>query len=387
MNPAQLPESYAPAQTRDRPLNVRLMIDNLGSGGAQRQLVNLAIGLQQRGHRLSVLVYQPADFYEEKLRAAGIPVLRETKKSRFSLKIIADLGRRLREPGLDVVISFLDTPSFYAELASLGPRRPKIIAAERSMAHETLGWRALRHVHRLADGVTTNSHHHRQRLEDQFGFLRGRIRTIYNGVDLQAFSPNPRPTPDPKAPLQLLVVARVEQTKNGLRLIEALHLLRQRGLEPRVNWVGLVDQNHAENQRNADEMRARIAALDLGQQWHWLGERRDVAALMQQHDALVHASYLEGLPNVVCEALACGLPVLASNCLDHPVLVRDGQRGLLFDWQDPVDIANKIEAFAKLPAEQRAAMGAAGRAYAEAELSDAHCAAQYAELIGQLVGR
>jgi glycosyltransferase involved in cell wall biosynthesis len=72
---------------------------------------------------------------------------------------------------------------------------------------------------------------------------------------------------------------------------------------------------------------------------------------MQRHDALIHPSLYEGLPNAVCEALAAGLPVLISNVCDHPLLVVEGERGFLFDPSDPLSIAMSIERAAALDAD------------------------------------
>ena len=75
-----------------------------------------------------------------------------------------------------------------------------------------------------------------------------------------------------------------------------------------------------------------------GKNWRWLGEESDIPGLLREHHALIHPSLYEGLPNVVCEALAAGMPVLVSNVCDHPLLVADGERGFLFDPADPGSI-------------------------------------------------
>jgi glycosyltransferase involved in cell wall biosynthesis len=112
-----------------------------------------------------------------------------------------------------------------------------------------------------------------------------------------------------------------------------------------------------------------IEHLGLSHQWQWLDQRTDIPALLHQHDVLVHPSYGEGLPNVVCEAMACGRPVILSNTLDHPNLVMNGVNGFLFDWQDPVDFAQKLKNFFDLSSSERHRMGEQGRTFAEKNLS------------------
>ena len=84
---------------------------------------------------------------------------------------------------------------------------------------------------------------------------------------------------------------------------------------------------------------------------------------------LVHPSFGEGLPNVVCEALACARPVIVSDLLDHRYLVEHGKNGFLFDHEDPSDLAEKIHMFSKLSLDERKKMGLQGRKFAEENLS------------------
>jgi glycosyltransferase involved in cell wall biosynthesis len=152
-------------------------------------------------------------------------------------------------------------------------------------------------------------------------------------------------------------------------MIEALKILRdQYGLVPQVDWIG---QRVMAGYRLAylQEMQRQIEEYGLENQWRWLDQRSDIVRQLHQHDVLVHPSYVEGLPNVVCEALACARPVIVSNTLDHPILVQDGESGFLFDWQSPNQLAEKIIAFSDLPLEERKEMGMKGRQFAKKNLS------------------
>ena len=88
---------------------------------------------------------------------------------------------------------------------------------------------------------------------------------------------------------------------------------------------------------------------------------------------------------MVCEALACGRPVILSNTLDHPRLVQDGQSGFLFDWRDPSDLAEKIRRFNELSYGERANLGKKGRQFAEAHLSMDRYVDEYESLFMNLL--
>jgi glycosyltransferase involved in cell wall biosynthesis len=133
-------------------------------------------------------------------------------------------------------------------------------------------------------------------------------------------------------------------------------------------------------------MEQAICRNGLRAQWRWLGQRDDVVDLLHEHDLLVHPSYVEGLPNVVCEALACGCPVIVSDTLDHPRLVEDGVSGFVFDWHEPADLAAKIRQFQTLPETSKAEMGRRARQYAEHSLSLQRYVDDFEGMMSSLLG-
>ena len=69
-----------------------------------------------------------------------------------------------------------------------------------------------------------------------------------------------------------------------------------------------------------NEINQAIQNYGLTQQWQWLNQRSDIVHQLHKHDVLVHPSYIEGLPNAVCEALACARPVIVSDIPEHSTL-------------------------------------------------------------------
>ena len=160
--------------------------------------------------------------------------------------------------------------------------------------------------------------------------MRNKLSTIYNGYDLDLFSPETLKKVVSNPNLNLLVIASILPRKNGLCLIRALDILRRTyGMTPSISWVGEQVMS-GEQLLYRRQMDREIAEYSLTSQWHWLGQRTDIVELFHHHDVLVHPAYIEGLPNVVCEALACGRPVIVSDVLDHHRLVQDGTTGFLF---------------------------------------------------------
>lgn len=369
-------------------MRLLFVIDNLSTGGAQRQMISLALGLHKRGQEVSFFHYYPGQLLADRLYDAHIPICFSQKRGRFSSDVVNHLSRHIRERNPDLVLSYLITSNVYAVISTLGMRRkPKVVVSERSydLPGQRLGTKHLyRQLYRFADFIVANSHHQRQNLVDRYAWMAHKITTIYNGVDLEVFKPAEEQPPGD--PLRLLAIGSIRKTKNGLCLVRALAILRDRyGLRPCVDWAGqhvASDKSHDAYFRQMDQ---EIADLGLTEQWRWLYQQTNVVELYNTHHALVHPSYLEGMSNVVCEALACGRPVIASNTLDHPRLVQDGASGYLFDWRDPEALAMAIKRFYDLSPEERREMGRKGRLFAEQNLSLDRLADDYESLFERLL--
>ncbi len=368
-------------------MRLLFVIDNLDTGGAQRQMVSLAAGLHQRGHQIDLFCYAPGDLLAGPLQAAGIRVTVHPKRSRFSPGVVFALRRQMRAGRYDLILSYLPTPNVYTILAARTlPRPPRIVISERSVLGDKVNAleEACHQLYRLADHLVVNAHHQRLAFSRRYPWLHNRISTVYNGVDTNAFCPSEREPAD--QPFRLLAIGSIAPEKNGLCLTSALAILeREWGLRPSVSWAGQHVIKYAKRASCIHQMESEIAARGLTERWQWLYQRQNVVPLYQEHHALVHPSYVEGLPNVVCEALSCGRPVIVSNVLDHPRLVQDGVSGYLFDPQDPHDLARCIKALHDLPAGERHAMGQNGRRFAESCLSLERLCNDYERLFADLL--
>jgi len=352
-------------------MKLLLVIDHLGLGGAQRQIVELACGLAQRGHTVELFNYFPEhDFFLRRVSEHGIAVHSYRKGKGFSLGVVGAIASLLRRRNFDVVLSFLNNPNLYSEMARLTSWNSRLVVCERSSNrgdHAVLGARGRRLLHAFADRVVANSETHAAWLRTKW-WLRGKVSCIYNGLDLQVLAPA-RWAPRTGAQLRLLAVGRVCPEKNLLNLIAALRCFHKKhGFVPELNWAGKKDTSDG-GQGNVAQVEELLQSLpEISARWHWLGEQLDMPSLLREHDMLIHASLYEGLPNAVCEALAAGLPVLISDVCDHAQLVADGDRGYLFDPNDPQSIAASIEKAVALDPEAWLSQSRNARAYAETHL-------------------
>lgn len=368
-------------------MKVLCVIDHLGPGGAQRQMSLLAVLLRGRGYDVRLVTYYPQDFHKPLLDKADIPV--DCVSYRSKPHRIWAVRKAIRADRPEVVIAYLQTPSILAELASLPRRDYALIVSERNQdypGHSTCKRHLSFWLHRLADAVVTNSHAQEALIRKIAPKLASRTTTILNCVDLRQFRPAPTVSGGHKGVLHILCVGRFAPQKNYMRLLEAVEILGRYHPETDV----LIDIYGGKFFRDGKpgffsgeffKLQDAVKGSPAQSRFRLHDPVSDVAALYHQADVLCLPSLYEGCSNVICEAMACGKPILASRVGDNAVLVGDSVNGFLFDPSSPDDIANTILRFSLLSPERRMAMGEVSRQRAEILLSPHRFIEQYEVLL------
>lgn len=197
------------------------------------------------------------------------------------------------------------------------------------------------------------------------------------GVNTAVFTPSPEP---PGIPVVLLP-ARMLWDKGVGEFVDAIGLLRARGLEIKGVLVGRVDE---ENPAYIPE--AQIRAWQASGTVEWWGHRDEMPTVLASAHVVVLPSYREGLPKVLLEAAACARPIVATDVPGCRDVVRHGENGLLVPPRDPNALAEAIGTLIR-DRPMRIRMGACGRALVEQEFSSERIADQtlavYRELLKQ----
>jgi glycosyltransferase involved in cell wall biosynthesis len=203
-----------------------------------------------------------------------------------------------------------------------------------------------------------------------------RLTVIPNGVDLDHFRPPPRP-PDPHDPV-IGCVAGLRPEHDHLTLIQAFATLVRRLPRATLLLVG----------RGPEEARIRSAAAARGvlSQVVFAGEQPDVSPFLHRMDLYAQASLTAGLPNAILEAMACGLPVVATAVGGTPEAVAHGSTGLLVPPGDPEALAGAAATVLEDPA-LAARFGHAARARVEDRFSEAMMLSRFESLVDRLAAR
>ncbi|MEO6722073.1 MAG: glycosyltransferase family 4 protein [Ferruginibacter sp.] len=366
-------------------MKILLVIDNLGSGGAQRQMVILAKWLKQNQYDVHFFHYYPQDFFLSELKELCIPIHYVPKKHKLGIEVIKGLNQILRREKYNFVLSFLNTPNLYSIIAKQLSKCATInITSERSKTNFNLKNVRLffkKWAHKKSDWIICNSNHEKNNWSEYFPVVKNKISTIYNGIDLDKFFPRVQGY---KRNNSFLCIGRVEPGKNGLYIIEVLNFLVKKGISIKITWLGHITFSDGSRKNYFESMCNKIQEYHLESNWNWLTPALNVREIIHSHDALIHPSTIEGLPNVICESLASGVPVFAADLLDHPILVKEDETGFLFDASDPLSLVNAITKFSGLDDMEYERMCSNARFFAEKELSIEKMINSYKKLFDQI---
>lgn len=312
-----------------------LLTDCLGAGGAQRQLVGLAIMLKEKDYNVTVATYHNIDFYKKQLDDAGVRNLVIPNGSNKKTRIWA-VRTFLKKERPDWVVSYQETPSLLACIAKVTGCKFRLIVSERNTTQAVgMNERVRFFLYRWADAIVPNSYAQENYLTSHYPWMQKKLKTITNFVDLDYFSFIERKKR--KVP-EIVIAATIWSSKNTLGFIEAVKKLVDRNSRFHVSWYGKsnIDMDYY------NESLQKIQEYGIQDYIELKDKTKQIKNVYHNADLFCLPSFYEGTPNVICEAISTGLPVACSDVCDNYIYVKPGCNGVLFDPNNPNDMANKI---------------------------------------------
>lgn len=356
---------------------ILLITEGLGSGGAERQICGLASMLTKAGFPCRLITYVENQFYEPYLRQHSVdyqfvPELWDKKTRVFKV------AKYVRQYKPDVVVSFLPSVNKTMCLAKLFFKAKLVVSERNNNTCITRGDKIQFNLYRMADAIVPNSNSQGKFICNNFPFLCKKVHPIINFVDVNRFTPSD--TPARNETPRIVTVARYTQQKNVLTYLKAIRMVKEMGLNVHFDWYG--DKKH--NAAYFAEIEKEYQLLDIADYLTLHNPNQKIEEEYRKADMFCLPSLYEGYPNVVAEAMSCGLPILCSNVYENPYIVEEGVNGSLFDPKKPEAIADAIKKMVGLSYENRLEMGKRNRQLCLKRNTEDAFLKSYVELIEKL---
>lgn len=374
------------AQTRDG-TSILFLINSLAYGGAETQLVRVATRLKRRGWDVKVVTLIPPTAYVDELEQESIPVTTLGMRRKIpDPRAILRLARMVRLWKPDIVHSHMVHANLLARVTRLFAPVPVLISSARSINE---GSRLREVLYRLTDPLCDMTTHVCRVGAERYvktGIVPAhKMRHIPNGIDTDLFRPDGEMRARWRCELGVsesfvwLAVGRFEVPKDYPNLLTAYARVAQSHPHSLLLLAG--------DGPLRNEMEGIVCSLGIQHRVRFLGVRRDVLQLMNAADAYVMSSSREGLPNVLLEAHATGLPVVATDVGGNREIVRDGESGFIVPSRNPDALARAMQHLMSMSEHDRLQMGAVGRQHIIENYSMEHVVQQWENLYRELLSR
>ena len=355
---------------------VLCIIESLGSGGAERQLTGLAVMLKEHGYYVEVWYYIQKEFYLPYLKENGV-IGRYICEASDPYKRFFVLRKKIKAFRPDTVISYSVSSNMIICIMKMLGAKFNLIVSERNTTQQ-IDRRVKQRffLYRWANHIVPNSFSQGDFINQNFPGLASKVKVITNFVDIVKFSPSQLMTISERNITRIIAVGRMMPQKNILNFILSIAKLVDMGCKVHVDWYG-----QDLNDSYSEKCHTLISDCSLQSVFTFHSPSSCIQEEYSKADVFCLPSLYEGFPNVLCEAMSCGKPVLCSRVCDNASIAQDGKNGFLFDPNSIDDIVGAIRRYIDLKEDEKVRMGKISREIALDIFSKDKFIVRYKEII------
>ena len=333
---------------------VMLVIQSLRVGGAETMVESLSYALLRQGCAVLVVVLQSGEtFLTERMRKKGVDLRILGKRPGLDLSVFSRLAAIMRDFQPDVVHSHLPNQQYVVPAATKAHVGNLVHTVHNMAEKETrsnLKRMLSRRYYRNGSVVPVALNEVTKRsVEDVYGLDASQVAIVANGIDLEAYEP--KRDYSLSDPTRICHIGRFEEQKNHAALVDAAAQLKADGFDAVFDLYGVGSL--------MEEIKDAVAKKGLEGEFSFHGLTDNVPDALGKADLFVFPSVYEGMPMVLAEAMAAGLPIVAAAVGGIPDMLKDGENALLCD----ADAASVVSAIERLLSEEslRKSLGMAAR--------------------------
>ncbi|MGI9424895.1 MAG: glycosyltransferase [Hyphomicrobiaceae bacterium] len=362
----------------EKAVRVLFVVRSLHVGGMERMVIELAAGLNPTHYQVRFCTIEDPGQLADHLQSAGILLDALNKPPGLRLGYVRRLRAILDAWRPDIIHTHNDTGHFYASLANVGRgSKARLLHTKHGRGDPDDRKSVIRNwlSSRLSDVVIAVSDDVEKICREVEKVPAGKVRTIINGIKLDPYLSLKREGPASGAIL-FGHVGRLSEVKNQRLLIEAFAIVHRQLPQSRLAIAG--------DGPLRSELEEQTRTLGIASSVDFLGYRSDVAAVLSDIDVFLLSSQSEGTPLVVIEAMAAGIPVIATDVGGLSEMLKDRQTGMLVPPGDARSLANRMLELAS-DKEKRYRLGERGRENAKAHYSLERMIRDYSEIYESLL--
>lgn len=314
------------------------MVATFNVGGAEKQLLELASNLDRSRFEVKVIAFRDgplrAEFEERGVATEIVP-----KKWKIDPFLIPRLRRKIKQGNHDIVHTYMFTANTWGRISAmrwLAKGAPHLIAAERSIDNwkKPIHWMFDRALSKKSDYVIANANNVRRFLIEKGKLPSHKIRVIHNGVDSSKFAAlvDRRDRPFSPVDLTILCVGRLDPVKGQDVLLDAVADISTGLPDARIILVG--GAVYPPEKKFKSLLEEKLIRLGLTSRITMPGFHSDIRPFLRDADVMVLPSRREGFPNVIIEAMAAGVPVVATSVGGIPDIIDHEISGLVVPPDD-----------------------------------------------------